>query len=236
MSQKSVRDVETTANNMLMMQRFVEALKARQTSAVASPRRHVLRLSDRASWQTTVVQLAYMHTGAAEECDLIVLDADALPHLSLHADEPFDTTKWTVIVRFFGRLSRHYPSTNATHAMMVDQSLAELQDLVEQGEWTADDLDALEESVGDFGWIQQFGSPTLADVCWYAAVRHVLMHASAETIAWLMQQFATRPPLSRWWTAARAHFENGDRDAAEDDPAGLASAEPPDAPDAAQEN
>ena len=79
--------------------------------------------------------------------------------------------------------------------------------MVEQGGWNGDDLDMLEASLSEGGWVHDFEEPTLADVCWYAAVRHVLSHDSADVIAWLMKEFAQRPSLKRWWQMARDKFE-----------------------------
>jgi hypothetical protein len=176
-----------------------------------SPARHMhtLKLPFEPSWETTVVRLAYEHTMGAAECELQMVEGDTHPTLIVRGDESnsHTTTAWSTIVRFFGRLSRVYPSTDASHAMLVDSSLMSLALLIEQGEWTGDDLDALEASMAEEEWIHNFTTPTLADICWYAAVRHVLLHESVDAIAWLMHTFADRPALKRWWQAARTAFE-----------------------------
>lgn len=108
--------------------------------------------------------------------------------------------------RYLGRLWRLYP-TEPTAALCVDTALDQLSDVLEMDEQDSDDvkevfkvhLQLLQDRLGRYPnaqHLEELDAPSLADVCWVAALRWILYKLDKTELLDADQEF---PNVAAWW-------------------------------------
>lgn len=191
-------------------------------AAASTDEELVVEVTTDAQDLTSVIVRTLVANSRDVKCEVRCVDPSQEMRL-YHSVMGVSSYSWSVAARFFGRRCSTFPS-KAANAFVVDQALTELHSVVASG-WTTEDVSALDAMLCDASpWIGGMDSPSVADVCWFALTQHKLNSEDCDGIAFLMQEFADRSLVQKWWKHARSELvapdplrDEGSGDAEEDD-------------------